>query len=266
MNNFKQKFADAKTAKKIVWIIFLIIAILILVYTSYQLIKIFTPPKNPLADYHEKPNGAVSEVPPKNPVDFAALKERNPDVCAWIYVPGSGDAYGTTIDYPILQSGEDKVEDFYLKHDIDNKPLFDGSIYIQKANQMDFSDPNTIIYGHDLYNKTMFTPLRKYRNRKFFDEHPYIYIYTPGHILKYHIFSTTLYNDNHLLYSYDFSNKEDYQKFLDETMDTSKKALLVRDGVTVTPNDKMITLSTCTNNEHERLLLIAVLIEDTQTQ
>lgn len=256
--------------KKILWIVLLVIAAAIFVGMAAWIISRYIPRENSAAGYRDDTvdisSSAENELP-ENPVDFKGLQERNPDICAWIHIPGSEKAYNNDgIDYPILQSSADKEEDFYLTHDLDGKSLFDGSIYIQRINDKRFEDPNTVIYGHDLYNYTMFTPLRKYRNRDFFDENQYIYIYTPEHILKYHIYSAFVYDDRHIMYSFDFYNDEDYAEFLQETLAPTSSKCLVREGVEVTTDDKIITLSTCTNNDAERFLVVGVLVEDTLTK
>lgn len=260
--------------KKILVIVFSLLFLLIFVGAVVWLVSMFMPRNNSVKEYRDNTVSIVS--PPENeeevelqdnPVDFTALQERNPDICAWIHIPGSETAYNNDgVDYPILQSGADKEEDFYLTHDLDGKSLFDGSVYIQRLNDKSFSDPNTIIYGHDLYNYTMFTPLRKYRTREFFDANQYIYIYTPGHIMKYHIYSAFVYDDRHILYSFDFYNGAEYAEFLNETLHPTSTKNLVREGVEVTTEDKIITLSTCTNYKTERFLVVGVLVEDILTK
>ena len=107
----------------------------------------------------------TSTVLPANPIDFEAIQAENPDVCAWIQIPGID-----TIDYPILRSSADMDDNYYLNHDIHKNQAFAGAIYIQKLNHKDFSDSNTLIYGHDMLNGTMFGKLRKFRDKEFFDK------------------------------------------------------------------------------------------------
>lgn len=254
--------------KRIFWTALLAVSVCVFAVSIVLICRRFIPKKNTNEEYNYR-SSEVSSAGEKlitNPVDFAALKERNPDICGWIYIPGTDEVYGTAIDYPILQSGADKEEDFYLTHDLDGKKLFDGSIYIQKLNSPDFSNPNTVIYGHDLYNKMMFTPLRKYRNADFFNSHGDMYIYIPGHILTYRIYSAFVYDDRHILNSFDFYSEEGFSNFLSETLNPSTMVKNVREGVTVTTADKIVTLSTCTNNKSERYLVIGVLKDDRLTK
>lgn len=83
----------------------------------------------------------------------------NSDIYAWIYVPG------TRIDYPVAQSQES--DDHYLKYNFKNEPEFAGCIYTEKANKKDFSDPNTIFYGHNMRNGSMFQNLHKFEDEAF---------------------------------------------------------------------------------------------------
>lgn len=75
-------------------------------------------------------------------INFKKLIKINSDIYAWIYVPG------TRIDYPVAQSQES--DDHYLKYNFKNEPEFAGCIYTEKANKKDFSDPNTVFYGHNM--------------------------------------------------------------------------------------------------------------------
>ena len=113
----------------------------------------------------------------QNPINFAELKERNPEAYAWIYVPG------TDVNLPVVQSTTD--DNFYLNHNIDGNYAAEGAIYSQSMNEADFSDPVTVLYGHNLVNGSMFSTLHYFENEDFFAQHDTMYIYTIGHILTY---------------------------------------------------------------------------------
>lgn len=201
----------------------------------------------------------VTEALPDNPIDFEALKERNEDIYAWIEIPN------TQVNYPIVQSWAES-DSFYLDHNIDKNYDINGSIYTEKLNGLDFTDPNTLIYGHNMLDGSMFQTLHKFRNKEFFDENKYIYIYTEGHILKYEIFAAYKSDNKHILNSYDFSDKEVYSEYLKSAQNPKSLEVNTRD-CDLTTDDKIITLSTCIGNEKNyRYLVQGVLIDDTLTK
>ena len=195
-----------------------------------------------------------------NPIDFATLKAQNPDVCGWITVPN------TNVDYPILQSSPDKDNDFYINHNLDGKYNVAGSIYIQRNNSNQFTDRNTVIYGHNMKNKTMFRTLHNFRDPKFFEENEYFTIYTPGHIKTYRIFAAYRYDNRHILNSFDFTDKAVYKEYLEFATNPVSLIKNVRDGVKVTADDPIVTLSTCISDKRYRYLVQGVLIKDELTK
>lgn len=206
-------------------------------------------------------NGTQSTVElPENPIDFAALQEANPETVAWIRIPG------TIIDYPVMRSGLDREENFYLDHDSDGKKHRAGAIYMQKMNAADLSDPNTVLYGHNMANGSMFSWLHQYKKKTFFDEHATILVYTPGHILTYEVYSAFLYDNRHILNSFDFNNEEGYAAFLEDTLNPTTMVRQVREGVNVTTSARILTLSTCSGRSSERYLVIGVLTDDQPTK
>ena len=100
-------------------------------------------------------------IPEKN-IDWEELKSENPDIYAWIYIPG------TNVDYPILQHPDEKS--YYLDHNIDGSEGYPGCIYTQNVNSKDWMDPNTVIYGHNMNDGSMFHDLHKFEDNAFFDE------------------------------------------------------------------------------------------------
>jgi len=187
------------------------------------------------------------------PVDFEGLWETNRDVYAWITIPG------TEIDYPILQHETDNT--YYLNYNIDGSYGYPGCIYTENMNSKDFTDNNTVIYGHNMKNGTMFAALHKFEDASFFEEHQKVYIYTPEEELNYTIFAAYIYDDRHLLYSFDFSNKEVYASYLEEIQNMRSMNALIREEVEVTKEDKIITLVTCIGNQPEKRLLVQAVLE-----
>ncbi len=193
----------------------------------------------------------------ENPIKFDELRETNGDVCAWITVPN------TKIDYPILQSSKED-DNYYINHSWDNKYTINGAIYIQRLNGNTFNDRNTVIYGHNLRNGTMFRNLHEFKNKEFFDKNEYFYIYTPGHILTYRIFSAYRYDNRHILNSFDFADTDAYAEYLEMAQNPNSMIKNVRE-VELTTDDRIVTLSTCISDKRYRYLVQGVLISDQLT-
>lgn len=189
------------------------------------------------------------------PVDFDAMWKVNQDVYAWITVPG------TVIDYPILQHATDNT--YYLNYNIDGSYGYPGCIYTENMNSKEFTDNNTVIYGHNMKNGTMFAGLHKFEDASFFNEHTEVVIYTPEKELNYTIFAAYIYDDRHLLYSFNFAEKEVYANYLTDIQNMRSMNANIREDITVTAEDKIITLVTCMANQPEKRLLVqAVLQQD----
>ena len=187
------------------------------------------------------------------PVDFEALQAENPDIYAWITIPG------TNVDYPILQREGDNG--YYLNHSVDGTENIAGAIFTEDYNSKDFTDPNTIIYGHNMKNGSMFRTLHNYHDREFFDKNRDITIYMPDKILHYTIFAAYLYDSRHLMLSYDFGDLDVFRGYLDSVRNIRDMNAFVDTDIPVTENDKIITLSTCYKGQADRRYLVqAVLV------
>lgn len=189
-------------------------------------------------------------------VDFTVLQsDVDTNIYAWIFIPD------TQIDYPVLQHPSDDT--YYLNYNIDGSRGYPGCIYTEKENAMDFMDFNTVIYGHNMKNGTMFHDLHKYEDESFLSDHPYVYIYMPDKVLRYQIFAAYRYDDRHLLYSFDYASDAGRRGYLSEIFNIRSMSAVLDEQVPVTSNDRIITLSTCVGNQDEnRYLVQAVLIND----
>ena len=247
-------------AKKVLYSVMLAVAAGLIVVAGIILASRLLSGRETFDHYKNDATSTSSSALPANPINFEEAKNDNENVCAWIQIPGID-----TIDYPILRSSADMDDNYYLNHDIHKNQAFAGAIYIQKLNHKDFSDSNTLIYGHDMLNGTMFGKLRKFRDKEFFDNNREIYIYTPGHILKYEIISAFVYDDRHIMKAFDFSDPVDRQTFFDTCTNPKSMIKNVVEGAKLESDDKIITLSTCTGNDAERYLVVGKLVSDTPT-
>ncbi len=248
--------------KRIALILMIVFGAVFVVSLLILIIKSF--PNNSYKKSKKDPapsSSVTSEVLVDNPIDFAELKAQNDNVCGYITVDG------TVVDYPVLRSDESLPEDYYLNHDWLKNSKFAGSIYMQKCNSSDFSDNCTLLYGHNMLDGSMFAGLRKFRNEDFFNENKYITICTPGHILKYEIYSAFTYDDRHIIHSFDFSKQEDFELFVHESLNPrSLETYHIRESAAPVWGDKIVVLSTCTDAYGDlRYLVAGKLIEDTKT-
>lgn len=193
-------------------------------------------------------------VPERN-LDFAALRGENNDIYAWITIPD------TNIDYPVLQ--HPKELDYYLKHNMDGSTGYPGCIYSQFMNAKDFSDFNTVLYGHNMKKGTMFANLHYYEDPEFFDAHPYIYIYTEDGVLVYQIFAAYTFSNVHLLMGFDLSQEEVREIYLENIFSLDGINDNFNRELKVSADSKILTLSTCIKNQaQQRYLVAAVLMAD----
>lgn len=194
----------------------------------------------------------VGEERIENPIDFDSLTAQYPDIYAWIRIPG------TKVDYPIVQREGDNG--YYLNHTIDGKKKTEGAIYTEDYNSKDFEDANTVIYGHNMKNGSMFKTLHRYKDKQFLLDNSEIYIYQKDKIFKYKIFAAYIYDNRHLMLSFDFEDENSFRNYLNNVLTKRDISSNINTNVDVTADDRIITLSTCNNNEKQRYLVQAVLL------
>jgi sortase B len=244
--------------KKAIFIILSLLLCAVAVFLAVMGIKNHELRKK-LEGLTETETATEGETLPENPVDFAKLKKQNDEIYAWISIPNA------EIELPVVQSRIDDL--YYMKRDIDGKYSRLGSIFSQSHNSLDFSDPVTVLYGHNYITGGMFTNLHYFEDKKFFDENEFMYIYTPGHILTYRIVSAYKYDDRHILNTFDFSDPSVLREYFDYVMNPASLKKNVREGVTLDDSDRLLVLSTClTYGYRGRYLVNGVLISDEHTK
>lgn len=172
------------------------------------------------------------------PIDFAALQETNPDIYAWITIPN------TVIDYPICQRKDDDL--FYLTHSSELEEFRAGAIYSEHYNSLDFSDPLTLVYGHNMKNGSMFAGLHQFEDMDFFQNNQEFTVYTPNSILHYTIFAARLTDDSHLLIRMNYGKTpQDRRRLLEEIFSDRSMDAFVNEDAPVDENSRILALSTC---------------------
>lgn len=192
---------------------------------------------------------------PQKDFDWDALAQVNPDIYAWIYIPG------TKVDYPILQNETD--DDYYLRYNMNGTRGYPGCIYTEKQNSKDFTDFDTVVYGHNMKDDTMFATLHYFEDSAFFANCPYVFVYQQDKVLVYEIFAAYVSDNLHILYSNDFTTESGRQIYLDNIFSNTDSSANLRSDVQVTDQSHILTLSTCLKGRSEnRYLVQAVLLNE----
>lgn len=184
-------------------------------------------------------------------VDFEALRENGPDIIGWLSLPD------TAINYPVTQTDNNE---YYLHHLYDGTYNKVGCLFADYENQADFSDRNTIIYGHNMRDGSMFAALNEYGGQGYYDGHPQMYLVTPdgGYVMEvFSAFEAKPAESGSDTSPWRLNWKDDgaYTTWLSEMAGRS----VIETDVTVTSSDKVLTLSTCTPGGKSRFIVIGKL-------
>lgn len=249
--------------KKIKLVLIFIISFVIIFCAVYFGIQLYNQhlADKPVQTTASSTTAAPVENRVENPIDFEALQAQNGDIYAYIKIDD------TNVDYPIVQSPTD--DEFYLKHTAEDKSWSaSGAIYTEMINSKSFNDRVTVIYGHNGYGDTFFTPLHRFEKEEFFNSHPYFYIYTPTRKLTYNVISAFKYDDRHIMNSFNFANTQeflDFQEYISNPTSALKNVRTQLDKE-LNENSKIVVLSTCiTNQKSSRYLVCGVLVKDEKT-
>lgn len=178
---------------------------------------------------------AIYKPTDKDARSFAELQEINPDVFGWLNV------YGTNIDYPLVQ-GEDNSK--YVSTNVDGEYSLVGSLFLDCRNRKDFSDFNSIIYGHHMAEDQMFGDIGDFQEKAFFDSHQYGTLFYGGKTWGLEFFAFLEADAYDEIYSPQGEGQESRQAYLNHIRDL---ALYTRD-VSVSVEDHLVLLSTCTSD------------------
>ena len=186
----------------------------------------------------EGEGGGAEEGETALEVDFDVLSGINGDVAAWLY------SEGTVIDYPVVQ-GTDNA--YYLDHIFDGTYNKLGALFVDCRNTSGFADRNTIVYGHNMNNGSMFASLTKYADQSYYDEHPEMLLVLPEQTYRVELFSGYVTPGNSDTYQISFADDAAFSDYLENVTAQSD---FVSD-VSVTSEDRIVTLSTCTYDYEE---------------
>ncbi|MBR1862150.1 MAG: class B sortase [Lachnospiraceae bacterium] len=165
-------------------------------------------------------------------VDFEALRAVNPDIMGWIYCPD------TVINYPILKAEDN---DKYLRHNYLGEYITAGSIFVECANSDGFADSNTIVYGHNMHDGSMFACLSKWFEQDFYEAHPVMYILTPEKNYELQLFSAYTTKAGSDAYYAILTPCKEMNDYLERAVERSK----IQTRVELPEDGHYVLLSTC---------------------
>lgn len=256
--NKKEKSKKSKLVDKIISIIILIVCIIGLVISGSMLWK--------WVQNNIESNKVMTEIndiagisdikEDEDPgaefgIDFEALTAYNSDIVGWIRIPG------TSVSYSLVQAENNNK---YLRHSIDLTWNEFGWPFLDYKNSPDFTDKNTVIYGHNITSGLMFADLANIYNGSLGNDVT-INIYRKDYrLLTYKVFSTYVYEPESYYLTTKFSNDEAYSTYLSAMMSRS----VINFNQTVGVDDTIITLSTCTRDTKNRIVVHAKLVSNTE--
>ena len=199
----------------------------------------------------EEPDTPAGTEPPViyPQVDFEALLEENPDVVGWILIEN------TNINYPIVQGTDNE---YYVDHLVSGQKNAAGSIFMDFRNEPDFTDKNTVIYGHNMKNKSMFAHINEYRSQEAYEKRSMGKIMTPDGNFRFRIIAGYVASLDDDAWQMDFENEAAYQKWLEAAVEKS----FFDSGYEPDPEHRIITLSTCAYDfDDARYILVCRILE-----
>ena len=197
------------------------------------------------------PETTAETQPPRFPtVDFAGLREKNPDVVAWIQIPALEG-----VDYPVV-IGEDNA--YYVSHNWEKEESEEGAIFLDFRNQPDFSQPHNILYGHCMKDGTMFQPLGQWERESFLRGNDRtVLLYLPDEVRVYEIIGSERVNAlDSRVYKTDYAAGEEWADAIGETL----RHLWYTTDTAYDGDSEILTLSTCMGGD-QRLTVHAICVE-----
>ncbi len=181
-------------------------------------------------------------------VDFNSLINKNSDTVGWVQVSG------TNVNYPVVQTTNNS---YYLTHDFNKKSNSGGWVYADFRSNFSSFDKNTIIYAHNLTNRTMFGSLVETQKESWFSnpDNRYVKISTPSSNTVWAIFSVYTIEPGIDYLRTDFENNS-FQEFIN----IMKSRSIFNFGIDITPEDKVITLTTCNDAGTKRIVIQAKMV------
>ncbi|MBQ8131582.1 MAG: class B sortase [Bacilli bacterium] len=180
--------------------------------------------------------------------NLSSLIKQNKETIGWVKVPN------TNINYPVVQT---KDNSFYLNYDFDKKENTAGWIFLDYRNHLDNSDNNYIIYGHNRLDNSMFGTLKNTMQEDWYKNNKYIFFNTINSYLTYKVFSIYSIDKDDFKSNINLITEEDYKEYINNSLQRS----IYNFNVSVTTQDQLLTLYTCDNDNENRTILQAKLVQ-----
>ena len=194
-------------------------------------------------------------------VNIAELKLKNQDTRGWWFFENE------EISYPIVQGADDEK---YLNTSFNGETLRAGSIFLEALNKGDFSDKNSIIYGHNMRDQSMFGRLQQYKYEDgYYKDHLYFQVITGDKKYRFKVFSYNDVSDTSDVYTISFASDRTFVDFIKQLKQISQVNIDVPDvsDPDATEDEKIIqnykklaTLSTCTSRDDMRFVVVGTLV------
>ena len=193
-------------------------------------------PAEPEKETPEEETDGIAKLKEKPPleVDCRALAEKNPDFAGWLYIPAED------ISYPVVHYTDN---DYYLHRTFEGTYNFAGTLFIEYQNKPDFTDANTLIYGHNMKDRSMFGRLKFLYENQDYQKDDTFWILTPEHAYKYRMFSLQITRMDSEVYTLFYGTSEEFKDYITAR---AAESLVPLPLDSYDENSRIVTLSTCT--------------------
>lgn len=244
-------------AGKVILDLIIVVALGVAAFSGYKLFKETEKYRVAQNSYKNLKEGVLvkADDSDKKVIDWEALQEINPDIGLWIEMEGS------TIDYPVIYQNDNE---FYLRHLPDGTWNEAGTVFVDMDCGRELTDRNTIFYGHHMLDDPlMFAEFENFKDQEYADDHKEIKIYSPeNEWVVYPVggFVTTGMDD---YVKVQFSSDEEYQEYIDMLKNRS----VFSSDVTLTKDDQMALMSTCSYDVYDgRFVLFGKVVKVTKPE
>ncbi len=180
-------------------------------------------------------------------MDFNLIHEDNSEIIAWLVIPE------TKINYPVVQGNDNS---YYVDHSIKKEESKAGCLFLDYRVCKDFSDFNNVIYGHNMKNGDMFGQINMFKERDFFINNLYGWLYTPEKTYKLDIFSCAITDVTSDFYKYKFTSLSDKDNFVAMLKNTS----IHWRNIDLLPDDSIIIFSTCSDEYDDARVVVCAAV------